>query len=157
MSIFDAYTPVTAPDFVFPADCNPVGAYGQCWPGVGDGIVAISSWQPPDSNLAVAPGAYIASTDPSTLSVTLAAPYTSINAGGVNLWYLPVKQRYKVETSTSSTLITVVSGPRLLRPGDMIWSDAFPFGTTVIDTMNGLLGTPSVAAGGSGILARQAR
>ena len=137
--------------FTPPSDCNPVGS--SCTFGVGDGIIAIEGWEPVNSSLAVDPGAYVATSNPSTGSVTLASPYLvkPLHATpGLSLYNLPVKQKYTVQTTIGSPIVTVTNGPRLLQPGDMIWSDAWPFGSTVIDTNNAIVGTPTVHVGGSG-------
>jgi hypothetical protein len=43
----------------------------------------------------------------------------------------PASQAFKVQTTVGSNVVTVISGPRLLQTGDVIWSDAFKFGATV--------------------------
>ena len=143
------YTPPNH-DFTPPSDCNSL-AGGPCFPGAGDGFI-VSSHYHSAVGPAVAPGAYISSVNTTTNTATLASPYTigTLTGSGVQYWDLPAKQKYTVNTAIGSSLVTVVSGPRLLRPGDKVWSDAFPLGSTVIDTSNVLLGTPTVAAGGSG-------
>ena len=37
----------------------------------------------------------------------------------------------RFQTTTGSPTVVITSGPSVMQPGDMVWSDAFPFGTTV--------------------------
>jgi len=57
--------------------------------------------------------------------------YSPSLTGGIAFLRLPVTQAFSVTTSSGSNSVTVVAGPRLIRPGDMIWSDAFLFGHVV--------------------------
>jgi hypothetical protein len=136
-------------NFKLPSDCHPVGT--TCSFGVGDGIIIADGWV--HSKLAVAPGAYVGTSDPPSRSLTLAAPYTvlgPLNSVGGGIWDLPAKQKYTIQTTSGSNTAIVTAGPRLLRPGDMLWSDAFLFGTSVLSMANAIAGTPTVNTGGSG-------
>jgi hypothetical protein len=147
---FDYDTPLNH-DFVFPSDCNAGGAWGACFFGAGDGIVAFSQYNTGNAILSVAPGAYVATANAAGQSITLASPYTILDYNsGVELWDLPVKQKFSVNTTMGSGTITVTAGPRLLVPGDVIWNDAFLFGSTVVNISNAIAGTPTVNASGSG-------
>ena len=57
---------------------------------------------------------------------------------------------YSNPVGKAGNALCATSGPRVLKAGDMIWSDAFLLGTTVTQTVNHLAGTPTVASGGSG-------
>ena len=46
-------------------------------------------------------------------------------------YQFPVAQAFKIQTTSGSNSVTVISGPQPLKTGDVILSDAFPFGTTV--------------------------
>ena len=48
----------------------------------------------------------------------------------------PKPQVFKIQTTSGSSTFTVVSGPRVLQAGDVIWSDAFPFGYTVYNLVD---------------------
>jgi hypothetical protein len=143
-------------NWTFPTDCNALSGEYECKFGVGDGIVIMGSWIPTDGQLAVAPGAYVATSNPSAKTVTLASPYTILNilnSRDIAVWDLPAKEKYTVQTTTGSNAVTVTAGPasgRLIKAGDMIWSDAFLFGSTVLSAKSSLVGTPTVNAGGSG-------
>ena len=65
----------------------------------------------------------------------------------LRFFQLPKSQEFKIQTTVGSHTVTVVSGPRPLQMGDVIWSDAFPFGTTVGDYQSDGTGTtpPAVA------------
>ena len=130
------------------------GSRAECAIQAGDGVIAFSAYLGPGSPL-TAPGAYIGAADPSTNTATLAAPYSILSSGmtvngGANIVDLPAAQKYTIQTTTGSNVAIVTAGPRLLRPGDLIWSDAFLFGTSVQGSVNAIAGTPTVNAGGSG-------
>ena len=40
-------------------------------------------------------------------------------------------RRSRFRRRSGSNSVTVISGPRILQGGDVVWSDAFPFGSTV--------------------------
>ena len=104
----------------------------------------------------VAPGAYVVAMDyANNNTATLATPYTIgpiHEFGQTFLIDLPVSQKYTVTTTVGSDTMTVLSGPNtgILKPGDMLWSDAFLFGSSVMTVTNSIVGTPTVNAGGSG-------
>jgi hypothetical protein len=116
--------------FTFPSACTPVG--GQCTFGVGDGVIMASQ-----SAMMTAPGAYVSAVSGRTL--TLASPYTILATAAAiptRIFDLPVSQKYTIQTTTGSNSATVTAGPRPLEPGDMLWSDAFLFGATVLTVSN---------------------
>ena len=245
---------LTGASFTMPASCTPIGGRAECSISAGDGIIAISGWQPANNDLAVNTGAYAVASDPVARTMTLSTPIKNMGlyngnccVSGVVLWDLPASQKYSIRTmpsyvtttatasayntstgdlaltfataplgasyppipcfqlqvygfndtvgtdvnqlagvwyvtgiTSSGTVIhlqapkgltitslsggilysnaiglagnalCMLSGPRLLKPGDMIWSDAFLFGTTVTQMVNHVAGTPTVHAGGSG-------
>ena len=55
---------------------------------------------------------------------------------------LPATQGFTVQTTNGVTGGLATAGPRLLVPGDVLWSDAFPLGTTVAN-VSGTLGNQS--------------
>ena len=118
---------VNAGYVTLPASCNP--SAGECHVGVGDGVIYASQ-----SQMLVAPGAYVSASDPVARTVTLASPYTvlpnTVAAIPAGFFDLPAAQKYTVQTTTGSNTIVVTAGPRPLREGDMLWSDAFLFGAT---------------------------
>jgi hypothetical protein len=56
---------------------------------------------------------------------------------------LPVENAFTVQTTAGTPTVTVTGGPDLLRPGDYVWSDAFPFGSVVLDA-TGTVGAQTV-------------
>ena len=54
------------------------------------------------------------------------------------LYDLPLSQAYTYQSTMGSSTITVTAGPEVLKPGDVIWSDAYLFGTTVWNADNHL-------------------
>ena len=56
------------------------------------------------------------------------------NQNDIRAFQLPAAQAFTDQTSSGSSTVLITGGPRLLYPGDIIWSDAFPFGTTVSTT-----------------------
>jgi hypothetical protein len=137
--------------WTFPSDC-PQSPYGnECAFGVGDGILATGKWI--TDQIAVPPGDYVTATDPIHRTVTLAQPVivSQTNSAAGKVWDLPFKERYLVTTTTGNNVATVLSGPnRAIKSGDMVWSDAFVYGSTVVHVDNVLVGTPTVNTGGSG-------
>jgi hypothetical protein len=92
-------------------------------------------------------------------SATFQYGYATANASGLVINQLPVALKYTVQTTIGSDSVLVTAGPRLLVPGDLVWSDAFPFGTMVL-TASGTLGNQTVTmdsafltAGGQNALA----
>ena len=142
--------------FVYPPGCQSF--WGGCFPGVGDGVVMFPGYSPGQDGtdfglLAVANGAYIATADYPGRQFTLASGYVikMNNAyNSVTFYDLPASQKYTVNTTSGSATVTVTNGPRLIKPADMLWSDAFPFGSTVLENHNAIVGTPTVNTGGSG-------
>lgn len=121
------------------------------------GQLPVSTWSPGDGIMifpqaggsfastdifVVSPGAYISGVSGSTL--TLGSGYTTDSALPASttlaIYQLPVSLKFSVTTTSGSNAVTVTGGPRLLVPGDMVWSDAFPFGSTVL-TVSGSLGS----------------
>jgi hypothetical protein len=102
---------------------------------VGDGIITYL-YGPTNGQPAIAPGATITATNPG-VSITPSSPLISGYTGAAfGLWRLPVEDAFTVNTSSGSPDVTVTAGPSVLQPGDFIWSDAFPFGTTILTTSN---------------------
>jgi hypothetical protein len=64
-----------------------------------------------------------------------AATFSHGSASGNNsmyAWQLPVADVFSIATVAGSLVALEISGPRDLVGGDIIWSDAFPFGTTAL-------------------------
>ena len=59
------------------------------------------------------------------------------------VYQLPAALKYTINTTAGSYNVLVTGGPRPLASGDVIWSDAFPFGTTVTN-ITGSLGAQTV-------------
>jgi hypothetical protein len=51
----------------------------------------------------------------------------------MRFFQLPRSQKYTVNTTLNSSSIAVTAGPRPLRSGDLLWSEAFPLGATVLN------------------------
>ena len=130
--------------FTPPASCNPY--QGNCTVGVGDGLVAITGGT---SVLSITNGAYVQTSDPVAGTLTLASPHKMVGNflnNGLMLIDLPASDAYSVITTTGSNTFTVIGGPSpTLKAGDMLWSDAFLFGSSVSSAHNNLVGTPTVA------------
>lgn len=112
--------------------------------GIGDGIFVTprnSGGLASGAIITVDPGAYVSGVSGSTL--TLAGSYTTSGSlGSANplaIYRLPAALKYTVQTTIGSNSVLVTAGPRKLIPGDVVWSDAFPFGTTVF-SVSGALG-----------------
>ena len=108
------------------------------------GVITFTSrYGPPDAN--TYPSVY---TPTGTAAGAFGgATFSGANAStgpiGMATYQLPATQAFKVRTTNGSTTVTVVSGPRLLHGGDVIWSDAFRFGTT-INSASGTVGAQTV-------------
>jgi hypothetical protein len=61
----------------------------------------------------------------------------------LGLFDLPVAQAFTVQTTNGTKVITVTAGPRLIRPGDYLYSDAFPLFTSVT-TASGTVGNQTL-------------
>lgn len=96
----------------------------------GDGIIAMKQFQP--TTLGIPAGAYIDSATSDTVTVNASFPVAESSLYGP-IWRLPVSQRLSYTVTTGSNTVTIVGGTRLVQPGDVLWSDAFPFGATVRD------------------------
>ena len=86
----------------------------------------------------VAPGAFVtaASGNTATLNASFPADTDVIARSGIaaqRFIRLPAARAYTFDSTSGSDTITVTSGPSdtPMMLGDMIWSDAFPFGTIV--------------------------
>jgi hypothetical protein len=115
---------------------------------VGDAIIAYryASW---DASAPFGPpGTTVASVDSAAHSLTLSPPVspTATGAHGFSSWRLPASLAYTINTTNGSSTVTVTGGPDLLRPGDYIWSDAFPFGTVVMKE-SGTVGAQTITMG----------
>ena len=111
-----------------------VDKWGGTWDfHVGDGVV-IFLFGPTDSAPVLPGGTTVAAVNPGAQTITPSSPVVSTYTGdGSTVWRLPVEKAFTVNTVSGSGTITVTGGPSLLQPGDYIWSDAFPFGTPVIE------------------------
>ena len=74
-----------------------------------------------------------------------------ITAASVMLKDLPAAQKYTVQT-TWQQRCRRDSGAARATPGRLIWSDAFPFGSSIYGVTNAIVGTPTVHTGGSGFV-----
>lgn len=111
----------------------------------GDGVIAgVGGWGNP-AGINISQGAYIDSVSGSSGSQTLNlhSGFTTSNAGNAALWRLPANLAFNVTTTSGSDTFTVTSGSFLLQGGDLIWSDAWPFGATVF-AVSGSLGAQTV-------------
>lgn len=113
----------------------------------------------------VAPGAFIDSVSGSNINLNAAFPITlnsydqSAASVGVRVWQLPASRAYPITTTSGSNCFDVTATQTAdpaarLAAGDMIWSDAFPFGTTVFST-TGVAGAQHVCVYQATILAVQ--
>ena len=124
-----------AADGPIPASCSP--SNGSCTVGVGDGVVIMGIWIPVSP--AVDPGAYVATSDHGNPgSFTLASGYTikptTSGATNMEVWDLPASLKYTIQTTIGSNTMIVTAGPKPLAEGDMLWSEAFLFGSSVYTT-----------------------
>ena len=87
---------------------------------------------------------YVTSITSSGTTVHLQAPK------GLTVTSLSGGRLYSSPVGLAGNALCVVSGPRLMKPGDMIWSDAYLFGSTATAINNHIAGTPTVHSGGSG-------
>ena len=71
------------------------------------------------------------------------------NALAVRFYQLPLSQAFKIQTTAGSTNVAVVSGPRKLYGGDVLVSDALPFGATVFGPISGTAGAQTFTVTGS--------
>ena len=111
--------------------------------GAGDGVIMLGGTKT-DVALATPPGAYLASV--SGTSVTLATGFALTSSpvySSAYMFRLPAALASTVTTTTGSTTVTTTGGPYLFLPGDLIWSDAFPYGSTV-NTVSGSVGAQTL-------------
>lgn len=134
---------ITSANFSLSYPTAPAPAWGA-----GDGIIATLTNKfpagnaiPPSQWLAVPAGAYIDTAVGSTL--TLHSGFTSNASGGVTFWQLPAAQAFSFNSTTGSNTITITAGPRKMQSGDMLWSDAFPFGS-LVRTASGSSGAQTI-------------
>jgi hypothetical protein len=140
-------------DFPVTTGSNPTIHVGDpLWnPGVwdfevGDGVI-VYLYGPANSTPAVPAGSTITAVNSGAQTITLSTPVVSTYTGNASfVLRLPVEKAFTVNTTNGSGTITVTGGPSLLRPGDYIWSDAFPFGTPIIN-VSGTLGAQTVVTG----------
>jgi hypothetical protein len=105
-------------------------------------ITFTSRYGPPDANRY--PSVYAAAgTSAGSFGGAAFSGADGFTAANMVFYQLPAAQKFKVQTTVGSPTVTVISGPRLLKGGDVIWSDAFRFGTT-IDTVSGTVGAQTV-------------
>ena len=113
----------------------------------GDGVI-VYQFTPVNGGPANVIGSVVATANSGTHSLTLnpASPPAVATGSGYAIWRMPVAQAYTVNTTSGSSTVTVTGGPDLLRPGDYVWSDAFPFGTVVMKT-SGTVGAQTITMG----------
>ena len=109
--------------------------------GVGDGVIIKGTTQT-DAPLATAVGETV--TAIGSGSITLATPVTATGDYQTALWRLPAALADTVTTISGSSTVTTTGGPYLFNAGDVVWSDAFPFGSMVFNT-SGSLGAQTLA------------
>ena len=66
-----------------------------------------------------------------------------VATASVDVYQMPVSQAFTIQTTMGSDSVLVTAGPRLLEPGDIVWSDAFPIWTTVL-SVSGTLGNQTL-------------
>ena len=159
-------------DFVYgngTAQGTVITALGTGTGGTGTYVVSISQTvasgtlyvQLLDPVPVVAPGAYFTAVSGNTATLSssfLPSAAVLARSGGstVQLWRLPAALAYAVTTTSGSNSMTVVSGPSNvpLAAGDMLWSDAFPFGTQVL-TASGRTYPQTLTLGGAALSTNQ--
>jgi hypothetical protein len=110
---------------------------------VGDGIIPYL-YGPINGQAAVPPGTTVAAANSTTQQVTPSSPIVSTYTGnGYAVWRLPVEDAFTVQTTAGQPTVTITGGPDIIRPGDFVWSDAFPFGSVVLDA-TGTVGAQTV-------------
>lgn len=113
--------------------------------GVGDGIIVrdrlayFSGVRGPIT----ASGAYISGVAGTTLTLNASFPVTSTPLYGTVIYRLPAARMIPITTVTGSDTFTTTGGTVKIRPGDVIWSDAFPFGS-VAGEVSGSVGAQTV-------------
>jgi hypothetical protein len=123
------------------------GAYGAnllVTASYASGVITFTSnYGPPNAN--TYPAVYTPTG--TAAGVFSGATFSGANATSgpqnIGFYQLPKSQEFKIQTVAGSPNVTVVSGPRLLKGGDVIWSDAFRFGST-IDTASGTVGAQTL-------------
>jgi hypothetical protein len=63
-------------------------------------------------------------------ATTCPSPCTAQNVS-TQFFQLPLSQAFQVQTTIGSNTAIAISGPRLLKPDDVVLSDAFPYGSTI--------------------------
>ena len=110
---------------------------------VGDGIIPYL-FGPINGQAAVPPGTTVAAANSTTQQVTPSSPIVSSYTGNAfAVWRLPVEDAFTVQTTAGQPTVTITGGPDIIRPGDFVWSDAFPFGSVVLDA-TGTVGAQTV-------------
>jgi len=114
--------------------------------GAGDGFIGMADNGQP--GLSVPVGDYVTNVSGSTGHQTLtlhtaATASTTISVGRTALYRLPAALKFSVTTTMGSNSVIVTGGPFLLHSGDLIWSDAFSFGSTVL-TAKGTVGSQTL-------------
>ena len=111
---------------------------------VGDGVIIPYLYGPANGQPILPPGTTVAAVNSGAHTITPSSPVVSPYTGnGWGIWRLPVENVFTVQTTNGSPTVTVTGGPSVLQPGDFIWSDAFPFGTTIL-SVSGTLGAQTV-------------
>lgn len=129
---FKTYYPWNSGEGAFAPDLLVSAAYAS-------GVITFTSrYGPPDAN--TYPSVYTAAgASAGAFSGATFSGADGFTAANMVFYQLPKTQEFKVQTTIGSSTVTVVSGPRLLKGGDVIWSDAFRFGATV-NTVSGTIG-----------------
>jgi hypothetical protein len=144
LGIFASSGPITSGITVIPAVASfATTSLTIPFFGAGDGVIMLGGTKT-DVALLTPPGAYLASV--SGTSVTLATGFATTATPvyeSAYLFRLPAALASTVTTTTGSATVTTTGGPYLFLPGDLIWSDAFPYGTTV-NTVSGSVGAQTI-------------
>lgn len=145
LGLFRTAAPISSGQTVIPGVSNryPGTAIAAPFFTVGDGVI-LRSIVGADAALMTAPGAYISATN-GVNSITLAPAFaaTSTSTGNVAAYRLPAALATTITTVSGNNTILTTGGTYLWKSGDLIWSDAFPFGATV-QAMSGTLGAQTL-------------
>jgi hypothetical protein len=139
LGIFASAGPITSGITVIPAVTSfAVTDLTVPFFAAGDGVIMLGGTKT-DVALATPPGAYLASVSGATVTLATGFAVTTTPVyESAYLFRLPAANASTVTTTTGSTTVTTTGGPYLWVPGDLIWSDAFPYGTTVSTTLGSL-------------------
>jgi hypothetical protein len=127
---FASYGGVTASKATITGVVRTLVTIPQAPFGVGDGVIVkggISS----DAALAVPPGASVASVSGSSITLASGFAPTSTPSNLAVIYRLPAALVASVTTTSGSSTVKVTGGTYAFQSGDVVWSDAFPWGTLV--------------------------